>query len=87
VTCAGDRAVTGSASFLECPRCGLSIRPRASWLTIEHCPRCIARDRTPVKLISFPLPAIEHHGRALGPNARSATTDQARFTADKQAAS
>jgi hypothetical protein len=29
--------------FLICPRCGLSIKPRADWLTVEYCPRCIAR--------------------------------------------
>jgi hypothetical protein len=35
---------------LVCPRCGLSIRPRAPWLTVEHCPRCIAYARIPVRM-------------------------------------
>jgi hypothetical protein len=30
-------------SLLTCPRCGLDIRPRWSWLEIEHCPLCAAR--------------------------------------------
>lgn len=38
--------------MLRCPRCGLSIRPRWDWLVIEHCPRCLARARTPVQLVS-----------------------------------
>ena len=86
-TSTDDPAVSGSASFLNCPRCGLSLRPRASWLTIEHCPRCIARDRTAVKLFSYPLPAIEHYGQGFAPNARDTTTDQAPSPGDMEAAS
>jgi hypothetical protein len=80
MTSSDDQAASGSASFLKCPRCGLSVTPRASWLTIEHCPRCIARDRTPVKLIRSPLPAVEHYD--FRPNARRAPTDQAPFPVD-----
>jgi Zn-finger nucleic acid-binding protein len=43
--------------FLNCPRCGLSIRPRASWLAIEYCPRCLARSRLAVRVVSSVLPA------------------------------
>jgi hypothetical protein len=82
-----DPDAGGGASCLRCPRCGLRLRPRASWLTIEHCPRCIARDRTPVKLLSSPLPAVEHYGQGFGSNARGATTDQRRLPEDKEAAS
>jgi hypothetical protein len=35
---------------LSCPRCGLTIAPRAQWLTVQHCPRCIARSRALVVL-------------------------------------
>jgi hypothetical protein len=63
------------------------VKPKASWLAIEHCPRCIARDRTPVKLFSSPLPAIEHYGQDFGPNTRGTTTDQAAFPKAKQVAS
>ncbi|MDA0162626.1 hypothetical protein OM076_20295 [Solirubrobacter ginsenosidimutans] len=37
-----------------CPRCGLSIRPRVRWLTVEHCPRCIALARIPVRMSTVP---------------------------------
>lgn len=49
----------GERVHLNCPRCGLTIRPRAPWLTIEHCPRCLARSRTPVALFASTLPAAE----------------------------
>jgi hypothetical protein len=29
--------------YMNCPRCGLSIRLRASSLLLERCPRCLAR--------------------------------------------
>jgi hypothetical protein len=44
-------------TYLNCPRCGLTIRPRPASLVIEHCPRCIARRRTAVRLIASTLPA------------------------------
>ena len=48
---------TDGPLFLNCPRCGLSIRVRAPWLAVEHCPRCLARARTPVRLFFSPLSA------------------------------
>ena len=35
-------------SYVRCPRCGLSVYPRYSVLTLRYCPRCIARRREPV---------------------------------------
>jgi hypothetical protein len=64
-------------SFLNCARCGLSLRPRAGWLTIEHCPRWMARARIPITLSSSPLPTIELHCEGFAPGARSPATDQA----------
>ncbi len=32
-------------SYLNCPSCGLSVRLRADYLALEHCPRCLARRR------------------------------------------
>ena len=62
---ADDHAASSRAvSFLNCPRCGLSIRQSGRWLTIEHCPRCIARARLAVNLFSSPLPAVERTGKA-----------------------
>jgi hypothetical protein len=48
-----------SPRLLSCPRCGLGIKPRARWLEIEHCPRCMARSRIAVRLFSSALPAAE----------------------------
>lgn len=51
---------------LNCPRCGLTITPKANWLTVEHCPRSIARSGVPVRLFTSTLPtdqlyAAERH--------------------------
>jgi hypothetical protein len=42
---------------LNCPRCRLTITPRAQWLVIEHCPRCVARAHTLVTLFPSGLTA------------------------------
>jgi len=67
-----DRA----SSFMNCPRCGVSIRPKVSWLTVEYCPRCMAHARIPVKLFSSTLPSAELYPEGSVPNAgeRGATT-------------
>jgi hypothetical protein len=44
-------------TYLNCPRCGLTVRPRPASLVIEHCPRCIARRRTAVRLVASTQPA------------------------------
>ena len=38
------------SSQLECRRCGLTIEPRAPWLAIRYCPRCLARSHRIVEL-------------------------------------
>jgi hypothetical protein len=65
-----------AASFLNCPRCGLSIRARARWKAIEHCPRCLAGARVAVKLFSSQLPVAELYREGEAPQAdrRSAPT-------------
>jgi len=47
----GDRHAAG-AVYLNCPRCGLSIRSKPDRLAIEHCPRCIARDNIAIRLFA-----------------------------------
>jgi anti-sigma B factor antagonist len=44
-------------SYMRCPRCGLSVRIRAAFLALEHCPRCIAKARTsvPMTVVDAPL--------------------------------
>jgi hypothetical protein len=82
MTVAGNRrgaAVGGEGSFLNCPRCGLSIRQRARSLRIDHCPRCLARSRAMVELFASTLPSDELYGAGLAPNgtiARPARGDQ-----------
>src|SRR5450755_1525987 len=54
--------------YLNCPRCGLTIRPKADWLTVEHCPRCIARSRGLVRMFASTLPARELYAAADTPD-------------------
>jgi hypothetical protein len=42
---------------LHCPRCGLSIPLTSRLLVIAHCPRCVARHRVIVELLSSGRPA------------------------------
>ena len=58
-----------AAIFLNCPRCGLSIRPKARWMTVEHCPRCLARARVAVKMFSSPLPTAALYREGGAPRA------------------
>ena len=43
-------------TYLHCPHCGLTITPKADWLRLEHCPRCIARRGALVTLFASSLP-------------------------------
>jgi hypothetical protein len=43
-------------SYLNCPRCKLSIRRSRLRVDIVHCPRCIARVRMAVPLYEAPQP-------------------------------
>jgi len=49
-----------TAMFLNCSRCGLSIRLRFASLQLEHCPRCLARARLlqPLFRSSAPLEVL-----------------------------
>jgi hypothetical protein len=58
-----------AAPFSNCPRCGLSIRPKARWMVVEHCPRCLARARVAVKMFSSPLRAAELYEEGHAPEA------------------
>ena len=46
-------------SYLHCPRCRLAIRCRADYLTMRHCPRCLAHAAIPTTLFVSPLNAYE----------------------------
>jgi hypothetical protein len=44
--------VWGSAVGLRCPRCGVALVARSRWIAAEHCPRCVARARKLVVLLT-----------------------------------
>jgi hypothetical protein len=43
-------------TYLNCPRCKLAIPRSRTRLRLEHCPRCIARARMPIRLYEAPEP-------------------------------
>ena len=59
-----------SAPYLNCPRCGLTIRPTVA---VEHCPRCLALRRTAVTMFASTLPADELYGENATPAADQQT--------------
>jgi hypothetical protein len=46
---------------VECPRCHLLLTQRHASLTVDLCPRCIARAHTPVRMLPI---AEESHSDA-----------------------
>src|SRR3981081_2190723 len=62
-----------SQPHLICPRCRLSLTPKTKWLAIKHCPRCIARTRTAVRLFPSALTASELYAEHLDTGLRPAT--------------
>jgi CheY-like chemotaxis protein len=46
--------------YLRCPRCGLTIVPKPDWLTVEHCPRCVARTHRLVQMVVSTLAESDH---------------------------
>jgi hypothetical protein len=78
-----------SDTYFNCPRCGLTILPKADCLTVEHCPRCLAQRHAVVSMFSSTLPSHElyamdsqpgrHRADAVGPliNAASAESEGA----------
>src|SRR5438067_8119130 len=44
------RETGGEMSYLNCPKCGLTVALRGLEAPIEHCPRCVARHRTTVRM-------------------------------------
>jgi hypothetical protein len=56
-------------AYLHCGRCGLEIRIQATYLTIDNCPRCVARNATvvPMRLSSSRVASTGGRGsRAAG---------------------
>ena len=40
--------------YMSCPRCGLTVPLRASFLTLRRCPRCVATRRVSVPMVMSP---------------------------------
>lgn len=64
----------------RCPRCGLNVSPRASWLAVRYCPRCLARNQTIVELSQASLAADVRD-----PGPRASRGIEARGAASRQA--
>lgn len=60
-------------SYMNCRRCGLGVQLRASFLTLEHCPRCLVRAgmAVPMELSDGPPPP-----RVAGAKARFVRPDR-----------
>jgi hypothetical protein len=56
-------------SFMKCPRCGLSVGLRVQYLTLQHCPRCVAKSG-----ITVPMQITEGEPPPAGPDQRAAST-------------
>src|ERR1700744_5441375 len=56
--------------YLNCPHCGLTITPKADWLAVEHCPRCIARRGVLVTLFASSLPVDSLYAQNARPGPR-----------------
>lgn len=44
-----------SMSYLHCARCGLRVKIQAAFLSIQNCPRCLARTATVTPLVLSPV--------------------------------
>jgi hypothetical protein len=49
-------------SYMNCPRCGMSVRLRAPYLLPDRCPRCAARSG-----VSVPLEVTDQPQRRFSP--------------------
>jgi hypothetical protein len=60
---AGARDVRRSDAmpYMNCGRCGLAVRLRAAYMTLERCPRCLAQDCVPVPMHISDGPWTEWH--------------------------
>jgi hypothetical protein len=48
-----------NGTYFNCPRCGLTISPKTDWLTVDHCPRCLAHRHAAVSMFASTLPTHE----------------------------
>ena len=72
--------------YLSCPDCGLTLLPKADWLAVEHCPRCIARRRTRVSMSASATPAGAREAATAGSSRGSAGGEARRLSGSGGAA-
>lgn len=48
-------------AYMQCPRCSFRIRPRAAFLAVEHCPRCLG-----VVGLLEPMVRLDERGESKG---------------------
>jgi hypothetical protein len=46
-----------STALTHCTKCTFSFRPRANYLTLDFCPRCLAKNGVAVDLVADNEPA------------------------------
>jgi len=63
----GKTGLPGAVTHLHCPRCGLTITPKADWLVVDYCPRCLARRHVVMRMFGSTLTADELYA----PNSRA----------------
>jgi hypothetical protein len=66
-------------SYLRCGRCGLQIRVQAEYLSIDNCPRCLARSALVSPLVrsaKWVSPAAGWGGTTLDPDADPRTAGE-----------
>jgi hypothetical protein len=62
-------------SYVNCARCGLTVRLRAAFLALDHCPRCLARRGIAVEMLTskrriWPRPTGSAQAGAAQPSIR-----------------
>jgi hypothetical protein len=60
---AAPRSPGDAISYANCPRCGLAVRLRATFLTLRHCPRCVARRGIAVEMFTSKLRVLPSPSR------------------------
>lgn len=64
----GSTKAGAEFTYLNCPQCGLTLAPKADWLAVAHCPRCVARRGALVTLFPSTLPSQMLYADGAGPD-------------------
>jgi hypothetical protein len=64
------RSAPGVTGFLNCPRCGLSIRVRGGRPGADICPRCVGRAHLAIRLVPSVRPPADWHRDGPAPDSQ-----------------